>query len=139
MYIQVITSGCLGGGVGRGRGERIYFIKNIFLDFPGSAGVKTLCFQKIKIKLGTSYLYFCRNTRIQKHIIGTQSHLSHLSLIMVIITMEQLFLTIIINTKLNTLWPSISILLEICPRKEKSLCTFNIPVVMTMKKKWQEY
>ena len=45
MYIQVITSGCLGGGVGRGRGERIYFIKNIFLDFPGSAGVKTLCFQ----------------------------------------------------------------------------------------------
>ena len=45
MYIQVITSGCLGGGGGRGRGERIYFIKNIFLDFPGSAGVKTLCFQ----------------------------------------------------------------------------------------------
>ena len=45
MYTQTITSGCPGGGIGRGRGEKIYFIKNIFLDFPGSAEVKTLCSQ----------------------------------------------------------------------------------------------
>lgn len=32
--------------------------------------------------------------------------------------MEQLFLTIEMNTKFNTLWPTISILLDIYPKKE---------------------